>query len=146
MQSLDEARDSTPTNWIVRTAGRTFGALGAIALFMAAIGLYGVKAYLVARRTREIGVRLALGASNRDVIRMILKKEPRCSSPASRWDSCWPWPWDGPSAASWWACEPFDPLVLSVATAVLAGAVLAACYIPARRATRVSPVTALRTE
>jgi predicted permease len=146
VQTLEEARDAMPMSWLVRSAARTFGAFGAIALFMAAIGLYGVKAYLVTQRTREIGIRLAIGAGAGDVIRMVLK-EGAVLLVASVGVGLLL------SVGLGWAVssllvgvQPFDPLVLSVAALVLTTAVIAACYIPARRATRVSPVTALRVE
>lgn len=146
LQSLDEARDSMPQNWIVRTAARTFGAFGAIALVMAAIGLYGVKAYLVARRTREIGIRMAIGAGAGDVIRMVLKEGAAllCASIALGFLLALAM---GRAVGSLLVgVRPFDPLVLLVATLVLSAAVLSACYVPARRATRISPMTALRVE
>lgn len=146
LQTLAEARDSMPMNWIVRMAANTFGGFGLVALFMATIGLYGVKSYLVARRTREFGIRLALGANAGGVIRMVLKEGA--------------WLLVVSTAAGFLIAvglgqlvssllvgvRPFDPLVLSAATLVLAAAVFAACYVPARQATRVSPVTALRVE
>ena len=146
VQTMEEARDSTPNNWLVRTAGRTFGAFGAIALFMAAIGLYAVKAYLVARRTREIGIRMAIGASDGDVIRMVLK-EGSALLVASVAVGFLLAVGVGQAVSSLLVgVQAFDPPVLSAATLVLSMAVLAACYVPARRATRVSPMTALRIE
>ncbi|HSK08142.1 MAG TPA: FtsX-like permease family protein, partial [Vicinamibacterales bacterium] len=146
VQTLDEARDAMPMNWLVRSAGATFGGFGAIALFMSAIGLYGVKAYLVARRTREIGIRLAIGASAGDVIRMVLK-EGAVLLVASIVLGFLLAVGVGQAVSSLLVgVHPFDPLVLLVATLVLSGTVLAACYVPARRATRVAPVTALRVE
>ena len=146
VQTLEEARDAMPMNWLVRSAARTFGAFGAIALFMAAIGLYGVKAYVVTQRTREIGIRLAIGAGAGDVIRMVLK-EGAVLLVASVGVGLLLSVGLGRAVGSLLVgVAPFDPLVLVSATAVLSAAVLAACYVPARRATRVSPVTALRCE
>ncbi len=71
--TLEEARDRTPVNWLVRTAGQAFGALGVVGLAMAVIGLYGMKAYLVAQRTREIGIRMALGATPGGVVSLVMK-------------------------------------------------------------------------
>jgi predicted permease len=146
VQTLEEARDAMPMNWLVRSAARTFGAFGVIALFMATIGLYGVKAYLVAQRTREFGIRLAIGAGAGDVIRMVLK-EGAVLLVASVGVGLLLSVGLGRAVGSLLVgVQPFDPLVLAVATAVLSAAVLGACYVPARRATRVSPVTALRVE
>jgi predicted permease len=146
VQTLEEARDAMPMNWLVRSAARTFGAFGAIALFMAAVGLYGVKAYLVAQRTREIGIRLAIGAGAGDVIRMVLK-EGAVMLVVSVGVGLLLAVGLGRAVGSLLVgVQPFDPLVLSVAAFVLTAAVLVACYVPARRATRVSPVTALRVE
>jgi predicted permease len=146
VQTLVEARDAMPMNWLVRSAARTFGAFGVIALFMATIGLYGVKAYLVAQRTREFGIRLAIGAGAGDVIRMVLT-EGAVLLVASVGVGLLLSVGLGRAVGSLLVgVQPFDPLVLAVATAVLSAAVLGACYVPARRATRVSPVTALRVE
>jgi hypothetical protein len=146
VQTLDEARDAMPMNWIVRSAGRAFGAFGAMALFMAAIGLYGVKAYVVARRTREIGIRLAIGASAGDVIHMVLKEGAVLLVASVAFGLLLAVGVGQAVSSLLVGVQAFDPPVLSVATIVLSGAVLAACYVPARRATRVSPMAALRIE
>lgn len=143
---LDEARDSMPDAWIVRVAARTFGAFGAIALMMATVGLYGVKAYLVARRTREIGIRMALGAGAGDVIRMVLREGAVLLAASIAVGFLLAVGAGQVVSGLLFGVRPFDPLVLCMATFVLAAAVLAACYLPARRATRVSPTSALRAE
>ena len=120
-----------------------FGALGAL---LAAIGLYGLMAYTVARRTHEIGVRLALGAARSDVMCMVLR------------DAIWmvcaglvlgaPLAFWGKSvAASLIPGLPVkSPLSIALGGAVMIGEGLVAAYIPARRATRVDPMVALRYE
>ena len=66
-------RERNAMLWIVRTGATLFGVFGAVALFMAVLGIYGVKAYLVSRRTREFGIRLALGATSRDVLSLVMR-------------------------------------------------------------------------
>jgi hypothetical protein len=146
VRTLEDARDASPQAWLIRSAGKTFGAFGAIALLMAATGLYGVKAYLVARRTREIGVRMALGAQATDVIRMVVRDGAVLLAAGVAAGFVLALGAGQAVSSLLVGVAPFDPLVLALATAVLSAAVLAACYVPARRATRVPPVTALRVE
>jgi putative ABC transport system permease protein len=146
IRTLDDARDASPVAWVIRSAGQTFGAFGAIALLMATIGLYGVKAYLVARRTREIGIRMALGAQAADVIRMVVRDGAVLLAAGIAAGFILAIGAGKAVSSLLVGVAPFDPLVLALATAVLSAAVLGACYIPARRASRVVPVTALRVE
>jgi putative ABC transport system permease protein len=146
VSTLQEARDASPVNWLVRTAGQAFGALGLIGLAMAVIGLYGVKAYLVARRTREIGIRMALGATPADVIGMILKEGSRLVGAGVVAGVLLALGAGRVIGSLLVGVRPTDPLVLFLATLVLTLAVLAASYVPARRATRIAPAVALRIE
>jgi putative ABC transport system permease protein len=146
IRALDDARDASPMAWVIRSAGQTFGAFGAIALFMATIGLYGVKAYLVARRTREIGIRMALGAQASDVIRMVVRDGAGLLAAGIAAGAVLAIGASFAVSSLLVGVPPFDPLVLTVAAGALSAAVVAACYVPARRATRVAPVTALRCE
>jgi predicted permease len=146
VRTLEDARDASPQAWLIRSAGQTFGAFGAIALLMATIGLYGVKAYAVARRTREIGIRMALGAQAPDVIRMVVRDGAVLLGAGMTAGFVLALGAGEAVSSLLVGVSPLDPLVLAIATAVLSAAVLTACYVPARRATRVPPVTALRVE
>jgi predicted permease len=146
IRTLDDARDASPVAWVIRSAGQTFGAFGAIALLMATVGIYGVKAYVVARRTREIGIRMALGAQAVDVIRMVVRDGAVLLAAGVVAGFILAIGAGKAVSSLLIGVAPFDPLVLAIAALVLTTAVLAACYVPARRATRVPPVTALRCE
>lgn len=117
-----------------------------LGLTLVTIGVYSVIAYSTSRRTHEIGIRMALGAEGSDVVRMVLRTGLRLllagigiglavSLMMARF-----------VASQLSSVSPYDVLTLGAVVALLLGVGLAACWIPARRATRVSPVTALRYE
>jgi ABC-type antimicrobial peptide transport system permease subunit len=122
------------------------GFFGITALLLAVAGVFGVMAYSVSRRTREIGVRVALGASRGDVLRMILNQGLRtvligvaigiaCSLALTR-----------TVESLLFGVTATDPLTFAVVVVLLVAAALLACLIPARRATRIDPMIALRYE
>jgi predicted permease len=122
------------------------GAFSGIALLMAVLGLYGVISYSVAQRTQELGIRMALGAQRGEVLTMVIGQGVRLAGLGAIVGL-------GASAAigsalrsQLFRVSPFDPLTLGATAAVLLGAALLASYIPARRATLVDPVEALRHE
>ena len=135
-----------PDQWLVRTGAAVFSVLGALALILALVGVYGVKAYAVARRTREIGIRLAVGATARDVLWLVLREGIAMTltgvgiglllaAAAARL-----------LYSILYGVSATDPVIFSAAPLLLAAASLLACYIPARRATKVDPMVALRYE
>lgn len=132
--------------WIVRTAARMFSLFGAAALTLAMVGLYGLRAYTVARRTREIGIRLALGARPSDARRMILREGLLVTSIGVVGGLALSLLAGKVLSSLLYKVSGIDPLVFLTATAVLAAVSLLACYIPARRASRVDPMVALRYE
>jgi len=134
------------TLWIVRLGAVLFGIFGVIALALAVVGVYGVKAYAVERRTREIGIRIALGADRSDVFGLIMKQGALQTAVAVGAGLALSLLVGQVLASVLYQVSPLDPVALGVSTLVLTGATLAACFFPARRATRVSPTTALRAE
>ena len=132
--------------WAIRLAAVMFGVFGGIALLLAVVGVYGVRAYSVARRTREIGIRMALGAKPGDVFALIMRQGALQTAVALALGILLALGAGRILAQMLYQVSPADPLALVVASVVLGAAAMLACYIPALRATKVSPMTALRTE
>lgn len=122
------------------------GAFGLLAGLLAVLGLYGVIAYMVARRRNEIGVRIALGASRGRVIALVLREAILLLVIGLMLGTALA-AWAGQAAASLvYGIKPRDPLTLGGACALLAIVALLASYGPARRASRLQPMAALRDE
>jgi len=139
-------RDAGYEVWFVTLAARVFAVLGIIALVVAAVGLYAVRAFLVGRRTREFGIRFAIGATGADVIRLVMSEGASLivvglsfgfllSAAVSRMLSGWVY-----------GVRAFEPAVFVATGLLLTVAMSLACYLPARRATRVPPAVAFRNE
>ncbi len=135
-------------NWRVpaRIVAGLSGSLGALALLLAGVGVYGVVSYAVGRRTREIGIRMTLGADGRDVMGMMLRQSMRPVLVGGAIGIA------GCAAVSWvlssllFGISARDPIAFVFVPAFLLGIALLASYVPARRATKVNPVVALRYE
>ena len=138
--------DKSITLWAVRLVAGMFGIFGGIALLLAVVGVYGVKAYAVERRTREIGIRIALGADRRDVFSLIMRQGVLQTAVAVGVGFALALAAGRVLSTILFEVSPADPISLAVAVALLSGAALLACYLPARRATRISPLKALRVE
>ena len=122
------------------------GFFGITALLLATTGVFGVMAYSVSRRTREIGVRVALGAANRDVLKMILGQGLRTIFIGVIIGLAGALALTRTVESMLFGVTATDPLTFGGVTLLLVGAALLACYIPARRATKVDPMVALRYE
>ena len=132
--------------WVVRLGALLFGVFGGIALLLAVVGVYGVKAYAVACRTREIGIRMALGARRRDVFALIMRQGAMQTALAVGVGILLSLAAGRVLAQILYQVSPSDPFALITSSLMLAAAALLACFLPAQRATRVNPITALRTE
>jgi putative ABC transport system permease protein len=129
-----------------RFALELLGVFAAVALLLAAVGIYGVMAYSFSQRTHEVGIRMALGAQRLDILRMALGEGMRIvviglasglvgAAIVSRI-----------FRSMLFDVAPADPITYFAVSAILAGVAIFACYIPARRATRIDPLVALREE
>jgi putative ABC transport system permease protein len=134
------------SQWEQRLGVTLLSILGGLGLLLTAVGIYGVTAYIVAQRTREFGVRMALGARGRDVMKLVIREGMwlvligvvigmAASLAVSRLLKSFLF---GLSAA--------DPMTFGIIPLLLAAVALLACYVPARRATKVDPMIALRAE
>jgi putative ABC transport system permease protein len=122
------------------------GAFGMLALLMAAIGLYGVLSYSVSQRMHEMGLRMALGANARDLMRLVVGQGLRVALAGVAAGVLASFAATRLLAGMLFGVSPLDPLTFVCVAAVLVAAALLASFIPARRATRVDPMVALRYE
>jgi len=122
------------------------GLFAAMAMVLATIGIFGVISYSVSCRTNEIGIRMALGAQRGDVLRQVLSEGARLAGIGIAAGLAGSLLATRLVATLLFGVKPADPLTFAAVAAILAGVTLTACYIPARRATRVDPIVALRYE
>jgi predicted permease len=132
--------------WFHRFFGWLFAIFAAVALFLASIGIYGVMAFSVAQRTQEIGVRLALGAQSRDVIRLVVRRGLRLIALGLGLGFVAAFFATRLLTGNLYGVSPHDPPTFAVVPLFLAAVALVACWLPSRRATSVAPAVALRAE
>jgi putative ABC transport system permease protein len=116
------------------------------ALLLASLGIYGVISYLVSERTREIGIRLALGAQKRNILRVILQQGLRLAVTGAVIGIVCAVIVSHLMATLLYGVEPTDPLSFAGVATLFVGVALLACYLPARRAMKIDPMVALRHE
>jgi putative ABC transport system permease protein len=122
------------------------GLFGFLALLLAMIGLYGVMSYMVSQRTHEIGVRMAIGAGRREVMRLVLRQGLTLTIIGLVIGLVGALGFTRVLGTLLYGVQPHDPLTFIGITLLLMAVALLACYLPARRAMRVDPVVALRCE
>jgi len=146
LRTFAQHLDSNLDLWLVRAGAALFSIFGALALGLAVVGLYGVKAYSVARRTREIGIRMALGAQAGAVLRMIMREGSIMLFSGVTIGLLLAIATAKILSGLLYGVRALDPIAFTVAPLVLTIAALIATWLPARRATRVDPVQALRAQ
>jgi putative ABC transport system permease protein len=132
--------------WQFALFGWVFGGIGVMALVLAAIGVYGVLAYSVTRRTQEIGVRVALGAGRRDVLSLIVSQGLRLAGAGVAIGLVLAAVGMPLARSLLYEVSPFDPVSFGTVSLFLLAVAAVASYLPALRATRVDPLVALREE
>jgi putative ABC transport system permease protein len=129
-----------------RSTTLLFSIFAALALTLGAIGIYGVLSFLVSNRTREIGIRMAVGAQRRDVLWTVLKEGGKLSLSGIALGAAGAFLVTRGLSSQLYGVSATDPATFAAVPLVIAMVALLACYLPARRATRVDPLTALRCE
>jgi len=143
---LPLAKVASDAMWSQRFFGGLFASFAVLALFLAALGIYGVMAYSVSQRTQEIGVRMALGAEPRVVVTMMLRQGLRLVALGLALGFAGAWFSAQLLSSLLYGVSPHDPPTFAAVPALLAAVALVACWLPSRRATRIDPIVALRAE
>src|SRR5256714_6692704 len=146
LKTFPQHLDSNMEIWIIRSGATLFSIFGGLALVLAIVGVYGVKAYSVARRTREIGIRMPLGARPNGVQWMIVREGIVMLAGGVAIGLLLAAATGKLLSGMLYQVGALDPIAFSTAPLILGAATLIATWLPARRATRISPMTALRTE
>lgn len=146
VKSFRSQHEGSAQVWLLRAGAKLFLTLGLAAAFVAVIGLYGVRSYLVSRRTREFGVRMAVGASPVDVLRLVLREAATTTAVGLTIGLALGVTLGWGLSFVIYQVRPYDPITLAGSTGLLALASLVASLIPARRAANVLPMTALRND
>jgi putative ABC transport system permease protein len=144
IQSMDQviSKSTTPRRFsLFLLAG-----FASLALVLSAVGIYGVMAYSVVRRVHEMGIRIALGAQRRDVMRLVISQGMLLLVLGMVIGTLGALAMTRALASFLYGVRPTDPVTFVAVVVILAGVAFLACYIPARRATRVDPMIALRYE
>ena len=144
--TLEAHREGSIGLWVLRTAARVFGVLGAAAAFLAIVGLYGVKSYIVSRRTREFGIRQALGATPARIVRQVFREGLTLTLVGLGLGLGLGALLGRVLSVVLYQVSPFDPISLGAAATLLLSAAMVAAWVPARRAGRIEPMVAMRTE
>jgi predicted permease len=160
VRSIVRSLDKSATIWSVstleqqleeNTSQRRFqtyllGLFSALALVLAGVGIYGVLHYSVAQRTQEIGIRMALGAQSGAVVRMVIREGMTLACLGVTLGLAGAWALMRTIARLLFGVTPTDPVTFTAVALLLTAVALVACYVPARRATKVDPMVALRYE
>jgi predicted permease len=146
VETWREHLDASLEAWVYRAGARVFSAFGGIALLLAVIGVYGVKSYVVSRRTREFGIRIATGADPRALLWQVLREGGRTTTIGIVIGLLLALGAGQILQGVLYGVNAIEPVVLITAPLILLAASLLASFLPARRATRVDPTVALRSE
>ncbi len=144
VRTMEQVLSASMTNWRFRTI--LLALFGALAVFIAAIGIYGVISYSVAQRTHEIGVRMALGARQTDVLRLVMRHGFNLTLIGVAIGIIGALALTRFLSSLLYGVKPSDPITFIAVSVILTAVALLASYIPARRATKVDPMVALRCE
>jgi putative ABC transport system permease protein len=146
VQTMTQALQGVNGFFFFRFGAQLTGTMGLLGLILAVVGVYSVVSYAAAQRTHEIGIRMALGAEPRDILKMILRQSVVVVGIGLAIGLAVAFAGTRAIADLIVGIKPTDPATFVTVVVLLSAIALMACWIPARRATRVSPLTALRYE